>query len=374
MSQISISAAFDSGNIIVEGGGGAHWDLAIRRDRMSDFYQWFHFRVTGAKGVPLTLRIVNAGQSAYPDGWPGYQARWSEDRADWRCAETDYRDGALTIRHTPASDAIWFAYHAPYSMERHHDLVARAARSPGVIAKVLGQTLDGQPMDMLSMGEDGPIVWLIARQHPGETMAEWWMEGAIECLIDPEDPIGQALRRRCRLRIVPNMNPDGSARGHLRTNAVGVNLNRVWHAPDPATEPEVACVLGEMIRTGVDFCMDVHGDESIPHVFMAGFEGIPGATNRQLDFYRRYLDRLAERTPDFQTRVGYEVAKPGQGNMTMSTNALAHRFGCVAMTLEMPFKDALELPEPVRGWSPGRSKALARACLGTLLEMLDQLR
>ena len=373
MSQVSITAAFDSGNIDVEGGSGAHWDLSIRRDRMSDFYQWFHFRVSSAAGVPLTLRIVNAGKSAYPDGWPGYQARWSEDREDWRCAETTYEDGILTIRHTPASDACWFAYHAPYSMERHQDLIARAAQSPGVAARVIGYTTEAQPMDCIAMGERGPSVWLIARQHPGESMAEWWMEGALDCLLDETDPIGRALRSRCRLHLVPNMNPDGSSRGHLRTNAQGVNLNRVWHGPDPRTEPEVACVLAEMDRTGVDFCMDVHGDESIPHVFMAGFDGIPGVTTRQLDTYKRFLDLLARRSPDFQTRVGYQPAKPGEANMSMSTNALAHRFGCVAMTLEMPFKDALELPDPVRGWSPGRSKALARACLSSLVQLVEHL-
>src|SRR3546814_2121331 len=59
------------------------------------------------------------------------------------------------------------------------------------------------------------------------------------------------------------MNPDGSFRGHLRTNAAGVNLNREWHAPSLERSPEVHHVLERMKRTGVDFAMDVHGDESI---------------------------------------------------------------------------------------------------------------
>ena len=37
----------------------------------------------------------------------------------------------------------------------------------------------------------------------------------------------------------------------------------------------------------------------------------------------------------------------------MSTNQLAERFGCVAMTLEMPFKDNDDLPDAEFGWSPG---------------------
>lgn len=370
---VTVSSAFDGGNIVVVGGEGAAWDLEIARDHASEFLQWFHFRVSGAMGVPLTLRIRNAGATTYPRGWEGYSARVSHDRQDWRCAETGYDGTTLTIRHTPTTDSVSFAYFAPYSTERHHDLIARTARAPGVRARVLGRTLDGQDMDLIEMGEDGPSIWLIARQHPGETMTEWWIEGALARLTDSVDPVARALKARCRLFVVPNMNPDGSRRGHLRTNAAGVNLNRVWHAPDPAREPEVACVLAEMDRTGVAFCLDVHGDEAIPHNFIAGFEGIPAATPRQLDLYARYRDTLARITPEFQTRIGYGVSKPGTGNMTMATNAIAARFGCPAYTLEMPFKDAVEMAEPVRGWSPERSMALGRDCLAALLELVGEL-
>ena len=38
---------------------------------------------------------------------------------------------------------------------------------------------------------------------------------------------------------MPNVNPDGSIRGHLRTNAVGANLNREWKEPTPERSPEV---------------------------------------------------------------------------------------------------------------------------------------
>ena len=49
--------------------------------------------------------------------------------------------------------------------------------------------------------------------------------------------------------------------------------------------------------------------------------------------------------------------------MSMSTTQLAERYGCVSMTLEMPFKDNFDLPDEVYGWSPERSKYLAGACL-----------
>lgn len=126
-----------------------------------------------------------------------------------------------------------------------------------------------------------------------------------------------------------------------------------------------------MDATGVDFAMDVHGDEAIPAVFLAGFEGIPSLTDAQLAGYQRYRAILDRRTPDFQVRRGYPETRPGQGNLAMSTNQVAERFGAVAMTLEMPFKDNADLPDPLFGWSPERSKLLARECLAALLEWID---
>jgi len=373
--NISIDAAFDAGNIEVLGMAGATARLAIRKDRQSDFFQWFHFRVSGANGRALELKITGLGTSAYPGGWPGYRAAVSEDRQYWDRAETSWDaaedGGTLTVRYTPAGGVAWFAYFAPYSMERHHDLVSEAAGCEGVTHRVLGHSLDGQPIDCLELGDGDTQVWLYARQHPGESMAEWWMEGAIECLTDPADPVGRVLRRRCRLHVVPNCNPDGSFRGHLRTNAIGINLNREWDTPSAEKSPEVLAIRNAMDATGVDFAMDVHGDEAIAAVFLAGFEGIPSWTDEQGAAYARYRAILERRTPDFQTAKGYPTAKPGQANMTMSTNQVAHRFGACAMTLEMPFKDNDDLPDPAQGWSPERSKLLARDCLAALAEWLE---
>jgi murein tripeptide amidase MpaA len=259
-------------------------------------------------------------------------------------------------------------------MERHHDLVTQTASLPGVGYRSLGKSLDGQDIDCLKIGA-GPLnVWLYARQHPGESMAEWWMEGALEKLTDEDDPVARVLLRECTFRIVPNMNPDGSRRGHLRTNAVGVNLNREWHAPSAEKSPEVLCVRNAMDEVPPDFAMDVHGDEAIPANFLAGFEGIPSHTERQQKLFELFGETLEQLSPDFQRKKGYEIPPPGQANMSMSTTQLAERYGCVSMTLEMPFKDNFDLPDDVYGWSAQRSKHLAYACLDALHAILPELK
>jgi murein tripeptide amidase MpaA len=214
--------------------------------------------------------------AAYPHGWPDYRACVSADREEWRRIEgTSYDDGTLTIRFTPDEAIVWIAYFAPYSMERHHDLVTVGGLASRRFLPVARKIARRAGHRLPELGE-GPLdVWLYARQHPGETMAEWWMEGALEKLTDLDDPVARVLRAECTFRVVPNMNPDGSRRGHLRTNAAGVNLNREWHEPSAEKSPEVLCVRNAMDETGVDFAMDVHGDEAIPANFLAGFRGHP---------------------------------------------------------------------------------------------------
>lgn len=378
MSVIQISAGFDSGNIEVLSSEGTQARLKIRHDRDSNFFQWFHFRVSGGKGQEVVLQIIGLNDAAYPGGWADYSARVSEDRQFWGVAETSFdkqaNGGTLTIRYTPQSDLCWFAYFAPYSAERHHDLIARIAMAPGVDYRSLGTTLDGATLDCLEMGTGPTQVWLYARQHPGESMAEWFMEGAAEMLTDPANSTARELRKRCRFHLVPNVNPDGSSRGHLRTNAVGVNLNREWAEPSPERSPEIVALRDGIDETGVDFAMDIHGDEAIPAVFLAGFEGIPSLRPEQSEGYNLFARLLERRTPDFQTQHGYPITPSGRGNLSMSTNQLAERFsarGCVSMTLEMPFKDHDLAPDALQAWSPERSKQLGRDCLSALLEWLE---
>ena len=368
--SITINAAFDGGNIRVIGQTDDTIELEIVRDTDSDFYQWFFFRAAGVRGRTVTYRIVNCGGSAYPGGWPGYRARVSHDLDDWTQAETRYDGGVLEFTDTAPGDLAWFAYFAPYTMAMHDALVARAALATGFVHRELGQSLDGRAIDCLTVGTGAKQVWLYARQHPGESMAEWWMEGAIDLLSDPADPVAQQLRAAATIHLVPNMNPDGTYRGHLRTNAAGVNLNREWHEPSAARSPEVLCVRNAMDESGVDLAMDVHGDEAIPANFLAGFEGIPSWTDALGERYYDFGRRLAARTPDFQTELGYAKSAPGKANLSMSTNQLAERFGALSMTLEMPFKDHDANPDPARGWSPERCKQLGRDCLAVIAEAL----
>lgn len=366
-----ITSNFDSGNIeIVSASDPSDIRLKIQHDTLSDFYQWFHFRLSGVQDTPCKLTIENAAGAAYAEGWDNYSVCVSDDRENWHRLDTEYKDGALSWEITPDIDSLYFAYFAPYSMEQHLDLIAMASSSPLVTSSVLGHTLDGQAMDLLELGTGKKTIWLIARQHPGETMAEYWMEGAIERLLDMDDAVSRGLLGKATIYIVPNMNPDGSRRGHLRTNAAGINLNRAWAEPSMETSPEVYLVREKMLETGVDIHMDVHGDEDLSYNFIAGFEGIPSLTKDQLSRLHDFTDILERICPDFQTKFGYDIDPPKSADLKKCTDYVAETFGCLAMTLEMPFKDNDDLPDLEFGWSPERCRNLGRACIDALYQSL----
>ncbi len=378
MPALIISSAFDSGNIAyLAASEPGDIRLEILKDNESDFYQWFYFRLAGARGEACRLHIVNAGDASYTKGWEDYRAVSSDDQQTWRRVPTSYKDGVLTIEHTPQADIVWFAYFAPYTMERHAGLIARVQASPRVQLSVLGKTLDGQDMDLLQIGEPGSnkrTCWAVARQHPGETMAEWWMEGFLDRLLDPGDATATALLDKAVFYLVPNMNPDGSRRGHLRTNSAGTNLNREWAEPAMGRSPEVLLVRSHMHETGVDFCLDVHGDEALPYNFLSGMVGIPSLNDKQKELQAAFDQALLDASPEFQTEHGYPVSKPGKGNLTMCANYVAETFGCLSLTLEMPFKDNADRPDPEFGWSAERSRTFGAAHLDAIATIVDNLR
>ena len=372
---LHISSAFDGGNIIVkEASDPQNIRLDIRKDHQSDFYQWFYFRVTGVEGTDLRMVIENAGGAAYTGGWDDYNAVVSYDLNDWVRVPTSYDGERLTIETSMRRNTLWVAYFAPYTEERHMALISGAQGSGLAKVSVLGETLDGRPLDLITIGDiesDKPVFWVTARQHPGETMAEWWMEGFLERLLDPTDEMALKLLDQVSLCIVPNMNPDGSARGHLRTNAAGVNLNREWQNPIMEKSPEVYLVLNKMRETGLQLALDVHGDEALPYNFIAGAEGIPRWDDDMAAELAAFKHAYVQSSGGvFQTKVGYPISKPGTANLTICTNALAQEFGCLAMTLEMPFKDDANHPDARVGWSPAHAKRLGANAIEPLLKAI----
>ncbi|MEL6115790.1 M14-type cytosolic carboxypeptidase [Photobacterium sp. SP02] len=375
---MNIFSNFESGNIdVVKADQPGDIQLRIKKDNQSDFYQWFHFRLETQAQVEHGFELQDLAKSAYPEGWKDYDVVASYDREEWFRIPAEFDGDTLRFKVIPEQRSMYFAYFAPYSYDRHLDLLHQAQMNFNCELETLGCTLDNNDISLLTIGEPAEgkkKIWIIARQHPGETMAEWFMEGLLQRLLDETDTVGRALLERAVFYIVPNMNPDGSIRGHLRTNAAGTNLNREWLTPSMEKSPEVFLVRERMLKTGVDLFLDIHGDEAIPYNFVAGCEGIPSYDERHAMLENNFKQALLTITPEFQDEYGYDKDAPGEANLNMGTAWVGEQFKCLAYTVEMPFKDHNLQPDAFYGWSPERSLAFGQDMLAAVRVVVDQLR
>lgn len=401
---MKILTEFDSGSVeVIDTSDIDNVQLAITPDNKHSTTQWFHFRCITKAGRRHTIRLLNAGQSTFSRGWKGYRVMASYDQQNWFRVETEFESGQLVIRHTPEKSVVSYAYFTPYSQERQEKLTSLVSANRLSEHKILTHTELGNPLDLLVIGqhqEEKKAVWIIARQHPGETMAQWLAEGVVKSLLSGTSEANKLLEKAV-FYVVPNMNPDGSVLGNHRTNGHGLNLNREWGTPSREHCAEVYYVQKEMAKTGVDLLLDVHGEEEIPYTFLMPAKGSSGVAFAA----KRFKRELEEATEDFQTKFDYntynadsrccqstcgsqkvahtkETSGPcssqksccGSGNNTaqklMATQYVTQTYDCLAMVLEMPFIDHLTNPDKDNGWTATRSQHLGEKILGPILSHL----
>ena len=241
LSPLQIDCDFDSGNIqVLDASNPAQVHLAIRPDTHSGHYQWFHFKVSGlTPGQVHRFSLDNASGSSYKNAWSGYNAVASYDQQRWFRVPSQFDGTALSFEVKAEQDQIWFAYFEPYPRARHNQLIERARQLPGVELLASGRSIQGRDIPLLRAGDGAEgkrKLWLIAQQHPGEHMAEWFMEGVIDRL-QANDAVVQQLLAKADLYLIPNMNPDGAFLGHLRALLPAPPAQRAATiAPDPKND------------------------------------------------------------------------------------------------------------------------------------------
>ena len=213
---------------------------------------WYYFRVDDAGSRELTLDIVDlAGEYNYQPNRGAITKDTppviSYDRRTWTHLDTFTYDPAeprLTLHITPQHAQFWIAHVPPYTaLElnrlradaiRHPISTSRSSARPWAAATSLLWTVSTPPIT-----KDRPTIWLMFRQHSWETGSSWAGEGAVRALLR-DNAEARRLRQSAVWKIFPLCDPDGVARGGVRFNANGYDLNRNWDVEDPRKMPEIA--------------------------------------------------------------------------------------------------------------------------------------
>lgn len=366
-----IFCPIDNGNInVLKAINHDKFEVEIKGDNnKTEVFQWFNFGVEGEIGQKIEIIIKNAKDVKFNEWnkYTKYKAYASYQNDVWfNIEDTNYDEstGELSISFALYNEIINLAFFPPYNFAKHEALIKDAEKISNCNISSLGETNgeDRRDITLLTFGKPASHkkeIWIIARQHPGEPQAEWYAEAIIKELDNADSDLFDLYT----FRIVPNMNPDGTFLGNLRTNKEGADLNREWSNPSTSFSPEVYFTLKKMHETGVHFFMDVHSDEIIPKAFLDEAHLSCPQENIELEtLEREFLNLYMQHNKDMQNVLNYgEKNRNDPVNMQIAAMYVGNTFNCPAFTLEMPTKE----------WSWQKCQELAQSFLPVFKDFVN---
>lgn len=294
---------------------------------------WYYFRVDGARGKEITIDLVGLpGEYNYQPN-RGAVTRdtlpWiSEDNQQWRPLETaEYQADVplLRLRLTPRANQLWIAHVPPYTNQHLHRLLMEFKTHPHLQRQPIGKTVQGRDLLLLTITDERvpltekKVLWLMFRQHSWEAGSSWAGEGAMRFLLG-NTPAAEIIRRTAVFKILPLCDPDGVARGGVRFNAHGFDLNRNWDVVDAEKMPEITAqrkAILDWLGAGnqVDMLLSLHNTETSEYL-----EGPPDA-GKYRTLMERFFKLLSTHKTFAPTRqpqaaeVSTTLGKPGRMNV-----------------------------------------------------------
>ena len=312
---ITVTADFEAGNIgRVDPLGESHLQVRVNgesdQDGRNHQPSWFYFRLDGVKGRTVTVDISGLeGEYNYRrhdgSGLRNTLPAYSFDDRTWRTVDSSEwlaDPSRIRIRiDAGASDRVWIARQPPYTLSRLEQLLDEL-QGPHLERETISRTPEGRPLELLTItgsaapGAEKKTVWLMARQHSWESGTSWALEGALRFLLS-DDAEAADLRRKVVFQIFPMPDPDGVARGGVRFNQYGYDINRNWDTADPHKTPEIFAMRSRMrawLDSGrsIDLFLTLHNTEGVDYL-QGGLErGGP-----RVQAMSRYIwEELSERT------------------------------------------------------------------------------
>jgi len=259
--------------------GESDWE---ERNRQAS---WYYFMVKGAKGKALTIDLTQlVGEYNYKYGAHAITEHTrpliSYDQEVWqhlddRVVSWDDAQKELRLQIKPKADSIWIAHQPPYTNQRLKSLLSEYQDHSQLSISNIGESVEGRDLQLLTITDtDVPqdkkkVIWLMARQHSWEAGTSWVMEGALRYLLDSAEE--HQLGRAYVFKIMPMADPDGVARGGVRFNSHGHDLNRNWDLVKPDEMPEIYAQKTEIVNwllsgKSIDLFLTLHNTEAADYI------------------------------------------------------------------------------------------------------------
>jgi hypothetical protein len=248
------------------------------------------------------------------------------------------KPATLRIRCKPKGNQLFIARVRPYTTKDLKKLLDGFRGHPHLNQAVVGKTVDGRPILLLTVtnpnvADDGKkVLWLMARQHSWEAGTSWAAEGALRFLLS-DDERAARIREQCVIKMFPMSDPDGVARGGVRFNKNGYDLNRNWDVADAKRMPEIDAqrkAILDWVDSGhrIDLFLTMHETETID--YLSGPLSAGGPPMRELG--ERFYEVLDQTKSFYAPRDPHSNLTPG-GPVDMESGPIKKRRATVCQGL-----------------------------------------
>jgi murein tripeptide amidase MpaA len=321
--------------------------FTISPDPGGDQYLWFFLKIAVDQSDSVDFVLMNAAK-AHQTGnrWNITKPFISADGETWhRAIDIKYGkdSGLLNILNEPVfrfrspivSDTLWIAYFQPYTNKDLCSFITQLDTYESVRVSSLGLSEEGRKIPLITVAKldssntERETIWIVGREHPGETPLSFVCEGIIEAILN--HPAGKRLCTIFDFRVVPILNVDGVDHGHYYHNATGVNLARDW-VDFKAVETRLLrnAIIEDIDNSQVSLLINLHSsnDPIRGHFFL---EISPSAlSNEDAELQRAIFSAADKQHPQIQSQSPVKLLDlPG-----ITGNALYHNFGIYCLYLE----------------------------------------
>lgn len=354
--------------------------FTLRPDTNAETRMWFSFRFLNGAGRPVTFSLEDALGTASAATWSVKRPVVSDDDGNtWARVRTARVDGtSFVFEHTVRSASDWIALALPYDYSRWQAVVDTLRNERWVEATtVIGASIGGNPVELIQITDptvpaaNKSGIWVVARQHPGEPEGSYMLEGFLRWLRGDSETAA-ALRAVAETYVVGFLNPDGVLAGNQRVNLAGLDLNRQWDTPDPASAPTIHAlqreIQGYLARGGdVRILLDFHAAPGGRSNFFF-YNDAATSSGELFAEIQSLVVAAAVANPDFVPLSG-STARPTTGGARARSWAF-DRLGTHGLTVEASSNDVTYGPFAGQYATEARLSALGQAVGIAVAEVL----
>jgi hypothetical protein len=310
---------------------------------------WYAFQVWGDSDKEIAVTLAYPGRVRHR-----YAPQISTDGEHWRLLEAQRiseHDKAvdeagvqalpkrITMRLRVGSTPQWVSAQELHTSKRVFGWMQQLARAPGTELSDIGQSMEGRPLRMLTMGNKDPkkLILVIARQHPPEVTGYFAMQAFVETIAGSSE-LAQQFRQQWGIHVIPLMNPDGVDGGHWRHNAGGIDLNRDWA---DANQPETLVVQQFLKKreqqTGGKFIFGIDFHSTWDDIYYPMHKRFTG---NMPNLVWNWLENIQKAIPNYAPNI---VAADKLEPTIMSKNYFLKAHGMESITFEIGDNTSREL-------------------------------